>query len=513
VDLQQRLNAKGASPKLAVDGIFGPKTRAAVVQYQKANRLFPDGIVGPKTWKRLLLHFEIGPLKDPSGADAPPAPLPPPVKKPSSGSDEKERRFIEIHWVEEESYCGGPATLAGTTKNYVDGDTEQAQVLHVSDGGLVDSLVLTISGDSFTKNVNVKNWLPRKPGGHFEESREEKGVAAGKTTPKPLKMKFIPNLTLTECTIGISHFHMLVSEYECQIQGNITYVPGYMAWIIQLGNTVDPSPGWARALLPSRVLNAIWSQPGGQTGVDWGPSQPGSYSGSDWRFCKDDATSPTGKVYWDGSAWKNVPATWRDTNNVKLYGIGIWREGSRNKAQFGNDWPENIPAWGPAEQATASSTLPTWASKTKAAWSNQFDLRRKDCPSSVSSCCRYPVTATVTFTAVASRAGHTIVIGVNNGRSNAGAWSLGDNRPGLAPHEFGHHLGAPDEYPGGVGIDTSVNTDGATAGIDPTSLMGSVPASSVPPVKARHFKIISQHLTAMIQSQKGVAWTMNVIPH
>ena len=38
---------------LATDGIFGPLTRAAVVNYQSANGLTPDGIVGPITWSHL----------------------------------------------------------------------------------------------------------------------------------------------------------------------------------------------------------------------------------------------------------------------------------------------------------------------------------------------------------------------------------------------------------------------------------------------------------------------------
>jgi peptidoglycan hydrolase-like protein with peptidoglycan-binding domain len=48
-DLQSRLNALGAKPPLKVDGIFGPKTLAAVKAFQKSHGLKVDGLVGPKT--------------------------------------------------------------------------------------------------------------------------------------------------------------------------------------------------------------------------------------------------------------------------------------------------------------------------------------------------------------------------------------------------------------------------------------------------------------------------------
>jgi Putative peptidoglycan binding domain len=39
---------------LDVDGIFGPRTHARVVEFQKANQLQPDGIVGPNTMAKLF---------------------------------------------------------------------------------------------------------------------------------------------------------------------------------------------------------------------------------------------------------------------------------------------------------------------------------------------------------------------------------------------------------------------------------------------------------------------------
>ena len=49
--LQSELNKHGY--QLDEDGIFGSKTKAAVLAFQKANGLGVDGIVGPLTWAKL----------------------------------------------------------------------------------------------------------------------------------------------------------------------------------------------------------------------------------------------------------------------------------------------------------------------------------------------------------------------------------------------------------------------------------------------------------------------------
>lgn len=37
-----------------IDGIYGPQTRAAVVEFQQANNLLVDGIIGPQTWNAMF---------------------------------------------------------------------------------------------------------------------------------------------------------------------------------------------------------------------------------------------------------------------------------------------------------------------------------------------------------------------------------------------------------------------------------------------------------------------------
>ncbi|MCC6622464.1 MAG: peptidoglycan-binding protein [Deltaproteobacteria bacterium] len=48
VEVQQKLNAEGFDCG-APDGIMGPRTRAAVVAFQRARGLVPDGLIGPAT--------------------------------------------------------------------------------------------------------------------------------------------------------------------------------------------------------------------------------------------------------------------------------------------------------------------------------------------------------------------------------------------------------------------------------------------------------------------------------
>ncbi|QSQ19981.1 peptidoglycan-binding protein [Pyxidicoccus parkwayensis] len=52
VELQRLLTAAGFSPG-AADGDFGAKTKAAVMDFQRARGLSVDGIVGPATWAAL----------------------------------------------------------------------------------------------------------------------------------------------------------------------------------------------------------------------------------------------------------------------------------------------------------------------------------------------------------------------------------------------------------------------------------------------------------------------------
>lgn len=65
--LQKALMDCGAA--ISDDGIFGPKTRIAVISFQQAAGLAPDGIVGPQTWAKL----QNGGIKIPATGGSDPA--------------------------------------------------------------------------------------------------------------------------------------------------------------------------------------------------------------------------------------------------------------------------------------------------------------------------------------------------------------------------------------------------------------------------------------------------------
>jgi len=91
VDAQQLLNQHGAAPPLVVDGIFGPKTRQATIEFQKSRGLSPDGIIGPLTWGAL----ESG---APGPQPQPPGPQPqPPGPQPVERWTNEDRAMIAAH--------------------------------------------------------------------------------------------------------------------------------------------------------------------------------------------------------------------------------------------------------------------------------------------------------------------------------------------------------------------------------------------------------------------------------
>ncbi len=420
---------------------------------------------------------------------APPMEPPPPPTpgQPSVLPDGTLRQFLTIEWVELETWCSEPATLRGTTQGYTDGDTESAEIRNTSDGAVQRAVTLRITSNAYTHNVDVVDLLPRRAGTNYESERTLDAVAVGQTTPTAIRLRFIPNLAQARCTTGRARFSVTVTNYVAEVGGTINYVPGWLRFCMQLDATVPAGTG-------------------GDIGLAFAVNAAHEYSGGGWRYAQ--RTRAGSMQYWNGAAWTNVPVAWTQRVGVRnrLLDMAIWREGTTDKTQYGTlAWPGTVPAWGPTETALAARVLPQWTAQINATWTDKFDLKRQECRSTEPQCCRYKTRCRVTFNQTATK-GTGIVLAGNSGRSEANVWSLVDTTA-MPSHEFGHHLGNPDEY-AGAGVDTSLNGDGAVNGIDANSIMG----QNMTTVKRRHYTTICQHLATMVGAQVNRSYTYQAVP-
>jgi hypothetical protein len=62
VGVLQKLLIRGGAT-LAADGAFGPRTKKAVIEFQRPRSLRPDGAVGAQTWPRVSVHADL-PIMD-----------------------------------------------------------------------------------------------------------------------------------------------------------------------------------------------------------------------------------------------------------------------------------------------------------------------------------------------------------------------------------------------------------------------------------------------------------------
>ena len=56
--LQEKLNKLGGQSPLLVDGLYGPASRRAVIQFQSRSGLVPDGVPGPKTMAEIERQYK-----------------------------------------------------------------------------------------------------------------------------------------------------------------------------------------------------------------------------------------------------------------------------------------------------------------------------------------------------------------------------------------------------------------------------------------------------------------------
>lgn len=93
--LQRTLQAAGFNPG-GVDGVFGKRTRAAVLAFQRAKGIGVDGVVGPKTSQKLFGSSEQRYWDGKSDFSPGPTQTTGPVGANASGLPAKVKRFIDV---------------------------------------------------------------------------------------------------------------------------------------------------------------------------------------------------------------------------------------------------------------------------------------------------------------------------------------------------------------------------------------------------------------------------------
>jgi hypothetical protein len=202
--------------------------------------------------------------------------------------------------------------------------------------------------------------------------------------------------------------------------------------------------------------------------------------------------------YYDGKNWVALPAGFTP-NAAEYQSIAFYKDASgKFVSPSGGTWPETFADYDFNDKAFVDIRK-GWVDNVHKFWTEQWGLRRHGCTSDASvHCCRYEVQVDIAFKEVTAHANDTILVGPGDFRSNASTFFMGDDRPGLVPHESGHLMDNPDEYVGGA-VDPTLNGDGATNGIDPDCIMG----QNLSTVKKRHYHAFAGELHDLIKTAYG----------
>jgi hypothetical protein len=396
---------------------------------------------------------------------APPAPPPPPLVAPS-------KAILSVAWNDKRVFCAEQANFHGSHVGFSWGDKFDAQVLVPGDSPKV--VKAAMAATIFTGAWFVKDVLPADK---KELSKKLDVTAGGKKSPDPLLLQFVPSLKTYDYSEGRVAFTIETEAYSTKVSSVFKFVPGWGGEVVKLGTAVDAKTG---GLLDGTL----------------------DYTGYRWMKLDD---ADLKRKFWDGKAWQPLPKGFvlADVNN---FAVGFYKDGKSFKCQYGGTWPGTFPDWDP-EAKQHKQKIDAWEKNIHSTWTGKFDLKRKDCKSSDPSCCRYATRFEAKFSKQATFAKGMLVVAVGNVRSNDQLFFLGESRIAMAAHEFGHHIGNPDEYAGAT-LDTSLNDDGAKNGIDTDSIMG----QGLTKVKKRHFSKVHQVFAQRVTAEYGKSLSYEAVP-
>ena len=413
-----------------------------------------------------------GPI-EPKGA-------PPPKPPPNTAAS------IALSWKPAEGFCGDRVTLRADTQGIPDG-TEVEVTLTPKQGNSpkLGSIKGTVHGNLFEKKFRIANVDFGTGGSAVTQVEVEAGSSAAGTVTTAL-------LTVKGRSDGSAqHFSQQRSWSGFSAHARFDQSVAKFRNLVTV--TAEVMQAWGATYLNMTRAGIKGSAGGCPFG-----------SGSRWgRATSPNAMEPD--QYYDGKVWLPLPDKFTP-NAAEYQSIAFYQSGKTFISPSGGTWPEafadyefNDPAYLDIRKG--------WVTHTHEYWTEKFALRRKGCISDPSvNCCRYQVQVDITFKEISTHASDTILVGPGDFRSNASTFFMGDDRPGLVPHESGHLMDNPDEYVGGA-VDPKLNDDGATKGIDPDCIMG----QNLSDVKKRHYHAFAVMLNKLINTAYGNNDTYNTV--
>ncbi|WP_394839463.1 hypothetical protein LVJ94_21485 [Pendulispora rubella] len=428
---------------------------------------------------RALRSNELVALRLPTPGLAPFVPDQPPSKPPPPTPRKDE--VLNVKFNPSTGYCGEKLTI--TCDGTVTSGTVKLKFKGVE---LETPKLTTLDVDIATpKSMEIKNvpflQLGEKPEDRkaFEDVQVQVESESAPVPPSNLptfyRARGMPNAPVGTFTATRNwnnfamkpKFDQKIEKYIAKVVVTISVLKGWAATYVDLTGTP--------------VTGAVTGGPGNN--MRWARSTTGAMAPDE---------------YHDGTAWQPLP-TGFVPGAGNFFSRSFYRSGTTFVSPEGASfvYPEAFPDYN-FDDPTYIAVRKRWISVAKKIWSRKWHLHRKACHSDKTvRCCRYDVDVELRFKLVTAPGEGVVVLAPGNQRSHAGVFCMGDNRPSLAAHEAGHHMDCPDEYDKGA-IDPSVNTDGATNGLDSSTIMGGGNT-----VKKRHYHAFAAMVQRLLKTKYG----------